>query len=349
MKKILPLIVVGIFVLSGLGAVAFNINISKEEIVSSFLDELDQSQEVMTENLVIPIGQITIPENPPIYVQVAQSFIPTKDIITRVELLIGKNATTTYPLTIAIREELLQSDLTTVLIDPGMVPTEAFDWVECDFNDILITPGQTYYIVALTDNVTDNYYAWGGNNISESYPDGCAWFSLDEGNSWGNQSSSSDVSNIEEWILPGSKPNFDDYVTWDMCFRTYGRLNSAPEAPIITGPAKGTVGVEYDFTFNTTDPDGDQIYLWIEWFPGCPGIFWEGPFDSGVDVVIPYTYTQQGTFTITAIPKDIWDVQGPAGQHIVTMPRSKVFNMPFLRFLNNHQNLFPVIRQIFGL
>ena len=117
MKKILPFFVVGIFVLSGLGAVAFNINISNEEKQASFFDELDQSQEVMTENLTIPVGQIAIPENPPINIQVAQSFIPTKDLITRVELFIGKNSTATFPLIVSIREELTQADLTTAIID----------------------------------------------------------------------------------------------------------------------------------------------------------------------------------------------------------------------------------------
>lgn len=349
MKKILLFLVVGILVLSGLGAAAFNIINIKNEKQASFFDELDQSQEIMTENLAIPVGQIIFPENPPINIQVAQSFIPTKDLITRVELFIGKNSTATFPLIVSIREELTQADLTTAIIDPSVVPTETFDWVEIDFDDIILTTGLTYYIVALTENTTENYYAWGGNNLSESYPNGCAWFSVDDGNSWGNQSSSSDISNVEKWILPGQKPRFDDYITWDMCFRTYGRVNNEPEAPIITGPAKGTVGVTYDFTFNTLDPDGDQIYLWIEWFPGCPGILWEGPFDSGVDVVIPYTYTQQGTFTISAVPKDIYDDVGPAGTHIVTMPRSKVLNMPFLRFLNSHPNLFPIIRNLLGL
>jgi hypothetical protein len=348
MKKILPFLIIGTLVLGGLGAVAFNVNIDKNEKQVSFLDELDQSQEVMAKNLTIPIGQYPIPENK-LNIQVAQSFVPTKDIITRVELFIGKNSTATYPLIVSIREELVLDDLTTAIIDPSLVPTEDFDWVVIDFDDIFITTGQTYYIVALTENATDNYYAWWGNNISESYPNGCAWFSIDDGDSWSNESSSSSPTSIEEFILPLQNPKFDSNITWDMCFKTYGLVNTEPGAPSISGPSQGTAGVEYDFTFNTVDPDDDQIYLWIEWFESCPGIYWDGPYDSGVDVIIPYTYSQQGTFTISAIAKDVYDAVGPAGTHSVTMPRSKVINMPFLRFLYNHPNIFPIIRTIFRL
>jgi len=155
MKKIIPIFVIGILVISGISTVA---KVKVKSLVEPIADELDQYQEVMTENLGIPVGQLSIPENP-INIQVAQSFIPTKDIITRVELLIGKNSTATYPLEISIREELIKEDLTSVSIDPAMVPTESFDWVEIDFEDAVITSGQTYYIVALTENITENYYA----------------------------------------------------------------------------------------------------------------------------------------------------------------------------------------------
>ncbi|EMR74799.1 hypothetical protein MBGDF03_00873 [Thermoplasmatales archaeon SCGC AB-540-F20] len=113
MKKFLPILVVGILALSGLGAVAFNVNISKDVKQTSFFDELDQSQTVMTENAAVPVGNVPIPDNP-ICVQVAQSFIPTKEVLTRVELFIGKNSTATYPLAVSIREELTEDDLTVI-------------------------------------------------------------------------------------------------------------------------------------------------------------------------------------------------------------------------------------------
>ena len=41
-----------------------------------------------------------------------------------------------------------------------------------------------------------------------------------------------------------------------------------------------------------TDPDGDNVYLWILWFEGCPGITWDGPYDSGEIIKINYTTKQ---------------------------------------------------------
>ena len=133
-------LVIGIIILSGIGATALQIN------TLSLDDELDQYQNEMTENCAVPIGQIPIPDQPQ-NVQIAQSFIPTKEILTRVEILIGKNSTATYPLNVEIRKELEENDLTQLSVDPSLVPTEEFDWVEINFNDIVINPGETYYLV----------------------------------------------------------------------------------------------------------------------------------------------------------------------------------------------------------
>ena len=134
MRKVLVIFAISILFLSGTLAIA------------NYLDELDQSQTVMTENTFLAIGQVPIPENP-IYIQIAQSFIPTKDILTRVELYIGKNATTTYPYIVAIRDNLTNDDLTTVSVAAEQVPSEDFGWVEFDFDDISVTTGMTYFIV----------------------------------------------------------------------------------------------------------------------------------------------------------------------------------------------------------
>ena len=149
MKKIIPVLIVGILVLSGIGAVAI---IKDKTPIEPLLDELDQSQEVMTENALAPVGQVPTPD--PINVQVAQSFIPTKEILTRAELFIGANSTASHPYYLAIREELTGDDLTLTDVGPCVPPVEEFGWVEFDFDDVMITPGQTYYIVSYTENVT---------------------------------------------------------------------------------------------------------------------------------------------------------------------------------------------------
>ena len=74
-------------------------------------------------------------------------------------------------------------------------------------------------MVCYTQNFTDNWYAWASNNDSASYPNGEAWYSLDNGSSWGNKSKS---KNRES--RPKSLSKLDDTnISVDMCFKTYGR------------------------------------------------------------------------------------------------------------------------------
>ena len=346
MKKIIPILVVSILIIGGIGASATQF-LEKKVTSLSNPDELDQYQDVMTENAFLPIGQILMPDFI-LNVQGAQSFIPTKKMLTRVELFVIKNITATYPLVISIREELTEDDLTTANIDPAQVPSADFDWIEVDLDDIVVTPGQTYYLVAITENTTENYYGWGANNISESYPYGCMWYSIDDGFTWGNESVSNPC-NADSVANQGGQTDFDDPVTWDMCFRTYGTDNLPPETPEIDGQTSGTAGVEYTYTFSTTDPDDDDVYYWILWGDDCPAVEWIGPYASGEEVSVAHTYSERGTYTITAKAKDIYDAESDWGSLEVTMPRARAVNNLLVRFLQNYPNLFPILRQLLGL
>ena len=348
MKKIITILVVGIFILSGLSATA----LLETKTSTSSRDELDQSQTVMTENAAVPVGNVPIPDNPPICIQVAQSFIPTKDVLTRVELFIGKNSTATYPLAVSIRGELTEDDLTVINIDPSQVPTEDYDWVEIDFDDITVTTGLTYYVVALTENVTDNFYAWGANNISESYPDGCAWVSIDEGDTWTNESASSSYPNTAEaFSNQGAQPIFEDVVTWDMCFKTYGIDNAPPNAPSIDGQTSGKAGNEYEYTFNAVDPDGNDVKYFIDWGDGDTE--WTDDFSaSGTPVTVSHTWVEKDTYTITAKAQDEHGLEGPEGTLDVSMPKNKAYNFNFnlLSWLfERFPNAFPILGHMLGL
>ena len=268
MKKILPFLVVGILVLSGLGAVGLADNAKENDIQiigdegnTSLLyeDELDQEQPDQTEGYGIPVGAIHIPE-PPIsdinlYIQVAQSFIPTKEILTRVELLVGRNSTASYPYVLAIREELTEENIVETSLNPEEFVIENYSWLEFDFEDIWVTVGQTYYIVCYTENVTDNWYAWAANNDSESYPNGCAWVSLDDGDTWTNDSVS--ASNEEAWTPDnGVAPLNNDDNESDMCFKTYGLEATELDIEITSA------GIGFDVVITNI---GDAIAWELEW------------------------------------------------------------------------------------
>lgn len=324
----IPMIIVGMFVLCGLQASAQPFHPTNhlqlwEQQPSQHLmrsDVLDQSQPLW--NWFAPIGPIYLVAGRPNYI-VAQSFTPTKPILTRVELMIGRNSTTTYDYTLAIRDALNGPDLTSESVAAGQIPVDNFSWIEFDFPDITVIPGNIYYLVSSTVNATDNWYGW-GTQLENVYLNGTIYFTLDEGVTWEEESDS------------------------DMTFQTYGRENIPPNEPLINGETNGKYGTEYDYTFVTDDLDGDDVYYWIIWGDGCPAVEWIGPYASGEIVTVPHTFTSKGTFTISAKAKDTVGAEGAWGYLEVSMPQShNTGTYPILnRLFNRFPNLFPFLRFI---
>ena len=87
--------------------------------------------------------------------------------------------------------------------------------------------------------------------------------------------------------------------------------NQPPDAPIIDGQTSGKTGKEYEYTFNATDPDGDNVKYYIEW--GDNTNEWTVFNASGTDVKVKHTWSAQGTYNITAKAQDIHGVEGPEG------------------------------------
>jgi hypothetical protein len=115
--------------------------------------------------------------------------------------------------------------------------------------------------------------------------------------------------------------------------------NIAPDAPEIFGPSSGSMGLTYDYTFITTDKNGDDIYYTeIDWGDGSnTGLL--GPYNSGEEFILSHSWTNQGTYYIRAKAKDILGSESTWGELKVTMPRShntKNYDQLFLfeRFSN---------------
>ncbi len=117
--------------------------------------------------------------------------------------------------------------------------------------------------------------------------------------------------------------------------RTYG---GEPDAPTIIGLIKGKPGVEYDYTFTTTDDEGDDVYYWIEWGDGTvEQDNWIGPYSSGEKVTFSHSWDKKETFIIKAKAKDIYDSESEWAYLIVQIPRNRMsvnslFQLLFGRF-----------------
>jgi hypothetical protein len=210
MNKLLAVVIIGIIVLGGLGAgVSGTTQQQKkshpnETSGTTYVDELDQS--MTTPDGVIQVGWYPPAQNTTTNLSVAQSFKPQKELLTRVQFLMGRNATTTNSCVLAIRDNLTHNDLASVHMNPAEFPVmdpahmENLTWVTFDVNDIWVTLNQTYYIVLYTANDTDNddnYYYVSGNGTN-LYPNGTAYLSTNNGDTW------QEITNS------------------DGCFKTYG-------------------------------------------------------------------------------------------------------------------------------
>ena len=327
MQKYIPLAVVVMFVLCGLEAVASPFHFPDHDQsaweqnptpLPMKSDVLDQQQPAYDFFGPVGPGQLWDYLN---YI-VAQTFTPTKPVLTRVELLLAKNITTTYDYTVVIRESPNGVDLTSASVPAGQITTDNFSWIEFDFSDVAVTPGNTYYIVSYTENVTDNFYGW-GLTLTDTYPNGTVYYTINDGLNWTEESEG------------------------DMTFKTYGRENVPPNEPLITGEIEGRFGVEYSYNFSTDDLDGDMVYYWIDWGDDTP-VDWMGPYTSGVVLTLKHTYKKRGTYTIAAKAKDPLGAESPYGYLEVTMPLSTGFIPGVLlqQLFERFPRAFPLLRQI---
>jgi hypothetical protein len=162
------------------------------------------------------------------------------------------------------------------------------------------------------------------------------------------------ADNISESIFdPGTLDYNTNYswkiIAWDdneqrtigprWSFKTK-RNNSSPEIPEINGPTNGKAGDTLNYIVTTTDPDDDQIYYWVSWFDGCPGVYWNGPYDSGEPITFSYTYAEKGSFIIRIKAKDINDLESEWATIEVTIPRLRT-NYEFFQLLLNR---FPFLK-----
>jgi outer membrane protein assembly factor BamB len=115
--------------------------------------------------------------------------------------------------------------------------------------------------------------------------------------------------------------------------------NSPPSDPIIDGPTEGKAGVEYDYTFISIDPDGDNISYLIEWGDGIEIVI--GPYPSGEEAVASHSW-QRGAYSIRAKAVDSFGAESNWSELEVTMPRGKTVYVLIERLLER----FPLLEQL---
>ncbi len=96
-----------------------------------------------------------------------------------------------------------------------------------------------------------------------------------------------DSEGNEEWITIF---NFDE--------------NNPPNSPILGGISEGYTRKEYEFSIESNDSEGDEIYYLINWDDESSNE-WIGPFESGEKVCVNQTWNKEGEYEIKAKARDI--------------------------------------------
>ena len=204
--------------------------------------------------------------------------------------------------------------------------------------------GVIYEYIFVAEDLEDNeifyYIDWG----DDTYDD---WF--------GPYPSGQEATATHAWNLEGdyeiiakAKDINDNEGNWSDPFVV--RIgNYPPDKPYIDGPTHGKAGEPYDYTFNATDPEGDDIWYLIGW--GDKEIIYiYGPYHSGEEITLSYTWMAKGTYVISCWARDIYDAVSDVATLEVTMPRSRIFlNSFLLNILELFPNAFSILRYIFGV
>lgn len=113
--------------------------------------------------------------------------------------------------------------------------------------------------------------------------------------------------------------------------------NNPPDTPVLKGRRIGKSETEYEYTFYADDPEGDDVYYYLNWgdtywtgswYP------WIGPYKSGGKVTLTNCWESIGEFVVRVKAKDTYGEKSDWATLEVSIPKSKDMNYdPLLSYL----------------
>lgn len=99
-------------------------------------------------------------------------------------------------------------------------------------------------------------------------------------------------------------------------------INTPPNKPAINGPTSGKAGIDHDYIFSATDPDGDDVSYFIKWGDGSI-TSWTAFQTSGSSFTEVHTWTAKDEYTIEAKTKDNHGAESGWSTLLISMSKSK--------------------------
>ena len=112
--------------------------------------------------------------------------------------------------------------------------------------------------------------------------------------------------------------------------------SNPPTMPIIDGISEGEVGKTHQYTFLSSDPDGDDIYYVIDWNDGSQHET-IGPKATGIETKAYHVWHAEGGYVIRAKAVDSNGAASSWGTFNIMMPKKKDSSIDGLKlpFFNN--------------
>ena len=149
------------------------------------------------------------------------------------------------------------------------------------------------------------------------------------------------------WVDNGTKNPPDIDHPGGSANQSITTLNNPPTAPIIDGQTSGKPGTSYEYTFVSTDVEGDKIFYYVDWGDGTNS-GWIGPFNSGETTTKSHSWSGENTYTIKAQARDEHGAISGWGTFEVSIPRSipriVTVNSLFMKFLERFLHLLPILK-----
>jgi C1A family cysteine protease len=127
--------------------------------------------------------------------------------------------------------------------------------------------------------------------------------------------------------------------------------NHAPKTPWILGRRTGENGTVYRYMFWANDPDGDDVYYYLNWgdtYWDGGAVGWIGPYKSGEKVILEKNWTEKGNYTVRVKAADRYNAKSEWATLKVTMPIA--YDQPvfwfFEQLLQRFPHAFPILRYL---
>jgi hypothetical protein len=86
-----------------------------------------------------------------------------------------------------------------------------------------------------------------------------------------------------------------------------GLLSNPPAKPDLSGPTLGIINGVYTYTVVATEPDGEDVYYYIDWGDGT-NTGWQGPYTQGTEMTKQKSWSTAAVYIVQARAKDINNV-----------------------------------------